>query len=121
MTKLVTEFTAVKGTNEALITSHESKAFGLFLSSVTNNGETVVEFDVPRQFVPSFDKKEESAVMRLNYTNASEGVPGTILVKGTFNILSGDIILEGEGFDSVILVLETEDLVVIEEKDVVSE
>lgn len=99
---------------EATITKLPSslvnKAFGFFLTEIKNGDDIIVEFDKPKQMVPSFDKLKSDSVLILQYSNAEPEVPATIALVLELDFNEGTVKMTGHGFTSAGLSVETEEV-----------
>jgi hypothetical protein len=98
---------------EATITKLPSslvnKAFSFFLTEIKNGDEIIVEFDKPKQMVPSFEKAKSDSILILQYSNAEPEVPATIALVLELDLTEGTVKMTGHGFTSAGLSVESEE------------
>jgi hypothetical protein len=99
-----TEATIVK-----LPSSMVNKAFDFFLTEIKNGDDVIVEFDKPKQMVPTFDKSKSDSILILQYSNAEEQIPATIAVILELDLNEGVVKMTGHGFTQATLSVEIEE------------
>lgn len=87
-----------------------NKAFSFFLTEIKNGDEIIVEFDKPKQMVPSFEKAKSDSILILQYSNAEPEVPATIALVLELDIVKGEVKMSGHGFTSAGLSVESEEV-----------
>lgn len=85
-----------------------NRAFGFFLSDIKQGDEIIVEFDKPKQMLPSFDKMKSDSVLILQYSNAEQDVPATVALIMELDISKQEIKMTGYGFTSATLSIDSE-------------
>lgn len=89
------------------LVSLSPNSFKYFIDEIKGeNGEVLVSFDKPKEFVPSFDQSKEGKVLILQYSNSEEDVPATISVVASVNLETHEVKISGFGFKEVNLVVE---------------
>lgn len=91
----------------ATLVSLTTTPFKYYIDQIVGeNGETLVEFDKPKEFVPSFDQSNEGKVLILQYSNSEQDVPATISLVASIDVTSGEVKISGFGFHTANLVVE---------------
>lgn len=103
--------TSTKTTITKLPSSLVNKAFSFFLTEIKNGDEILIEFDKPKQMVPTFDKLKSDSVLILQYSNAEPEVPATITLMFELDLNEGTVKMTGHGFTTAVLSIESEEVV----------
>lgn len=98
------------GVEVDLPSSLSNKAFAFFLSLIRKEDGGVIEFDKPKQMVPSLERAKADSVLILQHSDAAEGVPATISIKLEVDLSLSKIKLFGYGFSGLVLSIETVDV-----------
>lgn len=96
-------------TNTYSLPSHlvslTSEPYNYYISYLSLE-EGMVEFDVPKQLVPSFDKTKSGDTLIAQYSNVEKDIPATISVVLSLDITTGDVTVTGYGFKQLELMTE---------------
>lgn len=86
-----------------------NKAFSFFLTDIKNGDDIIVEFDKPKQMVPSFEKAKSDSVLILQYSNAKPEVPATVSLVLELDLDESTVKMTGFGFTTATLSVEIEE------------
>lgn len=87
-----------------------NKAFSFFLTEIKSGDKVLVEFDKPKQMVPSFEKAKSDSILILQYSNAEKDVPATISLVLELDLDKGEVKMTGHGFTSASLSVESKEM-----------
>lgn len=87
-----------------------NKAFSFFLTEIKKGDDVLVEFDKPKQMVPSFDRAKSDSVLILQYVHkASTYLPENISLVLELDLDKSQVKMKGSGFTSATLSVEIEE------------
>lgn len=92
-------------------TKDRGVAFGVHLTEVKRTSGEIITLDKPKQFVPSFDKDEEDAVLILQFSVKDGEEKDDIKLIAQYLIESDSMVLKGEGFEEATFNIEIQEII----------